>query len=224
MNIKTAEQEPANSKKPDFNKKHAKKPPLLREVAKALNYSSLDRDIPEFIINMAKKSGLIIVFVLDSYKVKILGAHDCLTNYQNTGAVYLRHNEFFIEPECGENEICRYFEEKKKVSGEIVFDYKYAGQWFCKTDIEGEYFNLMSENGDTSKGIVFHRDELERRFTDKELLDGLENIRTEHAKGRWTPHQLTLNLAHASVRDALTSFLIKNMEYGNRNSSRIANS
>jgi len=206
MNTQTLKHKPVNNKKPDFDKKSD----VLRMVSKALNYASLDSDIPEFIVMEAKKNGLIIVFAHDSYVVKVLGDHDKMTTYQNTGEIWLRHNEFFIEPECVEHERCKYFEERKGLARRISFDLKERRGWFCKTDIAGVFFNLLGENGDVSRGIVFHKDELTPRFTDKELLDGLEKIRTEHAKGRWTPNQLILHVTHINIREALTSFLVKN--------------
>jgi hypothetical protein len=198
---------------------------IAANIAEELNNWPIYREISPETLKKAKNGGCLIVFAENSYQVKVLGDHEKLTGYPNSGVLYLRPDEFFINPICFHYRVCQYVKQRKRKARKFVFkNERDASDWICETDVKGAYFDLAGEGGSFSRGIVFHKDELKPRYTDSELLDFLEKLNEERLytgkvvlrisqKGRGFRLRETSQAgAASSVRQAIIDFM-KTDEY-----------
>lgn len=126
------------------------------QLAAELNGREYPADVPKELEEIARKSGLVIVYGSSDDLLEFRGAiSEELGAYDGT-TVYLDPSGL-IQNEC-DNESCP--EWKKKIDDAITIEAvwcetKETPPWILKTDIPHATFDIMEEGECQSRGIVF---------------------------------------------------------------------
>lgn len=133
-----------------------------KELAQMLNGAEYGNEINRYEEQMARESGLVVVFGYSDDNAEFRGAIDDEVGCYEGGTIRLTKEGVIQEPDCGEED-CKYFKEcvKDAKTIEAVWcDDASGASWSYKTDIPHEIFNIYEDGELFCDGIVFSVEDL----------------------------------------------------------------
>lgn len=133
-----------------------------KEMAEKLNGCQYGNEITRDEAQLAKESGLVVVYGYSDDNMELDGAIREEIGCYGGGSVYFTGSGLLEDPHCNEKEGCRYFRAAKKDSKEIKAVWCAPGKaaWTYETDIPHETFNVYEDDDLFCVGIVFSLEDL----------------------------------------------------------------